>query len=154
MPLCFWNSADDQVRLLAQRRPATQQQLAQLIGQQKAEVYGPQLLAALQRQEAGGARREPGAAQGKAQQQQQQHQEQPVKQAMQAKPQPRSKAKTATAKAEQQAASSRPVQQQRQRQGTAKPGPTKVPPEVMVLDSSGGEDSDFEAPAAKRGRNA
>jgi len=40
-------AADDQVRQLAAQQPATQQQLARLIGLQKAGLYGEQLLAAL-----------------------------------------------------------------------------------------------------------
>ncbi|KAL4440297.1 hypothetical protein ABPG75_003298 [Micractinium tetrahymenae] len=150
---------DDQVRQLAQRRPATQQQLAQLIGQQKAEVYGRQLLAALLGPAAGGTGRGAGGGGGAAaaaaprgeggpgpQQQVQQQQ-----QAKQAKQQPKAKAKPAAAKAQKQQ-----QQQQQQQQQAAKPKPKPKPPtaeaEVVVLDSSSEEDSDFHAPAAKRGK--
>ena len=139
------------MQLLAQRRPATQQQLAQLIGRQKAEVYGQQLLAALLKHTVGEAGEEPGGVPGQQQQQQQQQQ---GKQAKQAKHQPKARAHPAMAKPQRQAAGARSPRRQRQQLGAAGPGPTKAGPDVVVLDSSGEEDSDFEAPAAKRGKKA
>ena len=140
--------ADDQLRQLAAARPATQRQLAALIGAEKAELYGAALLAALL---AGGEPAPPhggaggsGAgtsAGGNRQQQAQRQQQQQEGPTGGGQPRARPAATRPAAKQVQQAQQARPAQQAR---------------EVVVLDSSDEDDSFMPtaAPARKRGKQA
>lgn len=129
--LCPLHSApcctDDQLRQLAEQRPATQRQLAALIGPEKAELYGSTLLTALlpagqAAQGGAGGRAANDSAAAAAQQQPQQQQQHPA----QAKP----------------------------RQVQGRPAKQARKAEVVVLDSSDDDEAFAAAPArgAKRGK--
>ncbi|PSC67654.1 mediator of RNA polymerase II transcription subunit 34 isoform X1 [Micractinium conductrix] len=163
---------DHQIRQLAAQQPRTQQQLAGLLGPDKAEVYGAALLAALQCGGAGGSTAAAAAAgqgmdaprrQQQQQQQQQQHQQAPAKgkaaagkQQAGKKPQPGKPAQQQQQQQQQHQQQQPPKQQQGpkpQQQRHQQQQPSKQQqPEVIVLGSD--SDDDFVVRPPKRGKPA
>lgn len=145
------NPADDQLRQLAAQRPATQRQLAALLGPEKTELYGAALLAALLQTgqaalgegRGGSGSNGGGAAAAGAQQQQQVQGEQTHAQQQQQQHEGDEGQELAAqqqypARGKLQQAGSWPAKQARKA-------------EVVVLDSSDDDEAFVPAPAAARG---